>query len=171
MSVADVFVLGFGTNKKFTSRLIRRISDSWCSHAWIEYSSLSFGGMWAVHAQPEGIIKESIFSAWRKYPTRRRFEVIVEPEKIREAIAHAIALLGRPYDYGVIVNGLKLLRLRRTGRSSRIRRNNYKLHCSEFICIVLRYLEIDGAYDLDPEATYPGKLYEFVSGHPQFRPI
>jgi len=172
MGAADVFVVGFGTNHKWTSKLIRRATDSWCSHTWIEYGSLTYGGIWTIHAQSDGIVKERMAKVWKKYPTFRRFELVhVSQAQIREAIGYAIEQLGTPYDYGVIGNGAKLWWWRQTGRYRSPRYNPRELHCSEFVTKVLHFLDIEGVDILDPELTHPGKLYKFMENHPNFKPV
>jgi len=173
MPAADVFVVGVGTNTERTSKMICRMTDSWCSHAWIEYSSLSFGGMWAIHAQSDGVVKERMGKVWAKYPTFRRFELVgVSQDTVRQAIASAIDKIGTPYDWGIIMNGIKLWWYLKTGHISRPRYNPRELHCSEFVSVVLRDVGVESWEQLDAEVIHPGKLFNFMYPyHPNFRPI
>lgn len=165
MSAPDVFVVGFGTNQEPMSKLVRNITGSPWSHSWIEYSSLSFGGLWAVHAQKTGVIKERIFDVWRKYPTRKRFEI---KHDIREGIKIALAAVGKPYDFrSVFINSIILYWWRMTGKLVADPVRDATLYsCSELVTVALIESEFPGANTLDPELTTPGMLFEFCSRRP-----
>lgn len=171
MGAADVFVVGFGTNRKWTSKMIREATGSWCSHVWIEYSSFRLGGMHAIHAQSEGVIRDDVFDVWDKYPKFKRYEVMMKSNEIHNGIKYAINMIGTPYDYGVIINGLKLWWWRETMRYTTPHRNPRELHCSEFVTLVLDYINIPNINKLDPELTYPGKLWKFVRDSSVFREV
>jgi len=164
-----MLVVGIGTNDKLKSRLVRAATGSWCSHSWIEFSSTEHG-IWAVHAQPEGVVREGVIDVVKAYPKHRRFEVVGVPLELElSAIGNALAALGTPYDWGVIINAVKLVRWRLTGRTSRLHRNPREFHCSEFVSMVIRDLGIPKSEQLDPEAVHPGKVFNFMVGHRSFR--
>lgn len=168
MPAADTFVVGLGTNQKWTSRLIRKAIKSEVSHGWIEYAS-PIGGMWVIHAQPDGIIKEPLLDVLFRYSPHKRFELCLPQPVITEAINNALSRIGTPYDYGVIRNGIKLWYWHRTGRYSEPVRNPRELHCIEFIVLVLQEAGVKDADMLDPELTHAGKLLNFITDHSQFR--
>lgn len=157
-------IIGVGTNRKLTSRLIRRATRSWCSHAWIEIDDFH-----AIHAVSEGVVKERLPFVWQAYPHLRRYELVgFHPVEIRLGVRKAIELIGHPYDFNVIVNGISLWWWYLTGIVHEPRRNPRALHCSEFACLVLRSMPLAMAGQLDPETTHPGKLDAWLLGHPQF---
>lgn len=171
MGAADVVVVGFGTNGKWSSKMIRRATNSWCSHTWIEYSSTEYGAMNAIHAQPEGVVKQRVLDVWNTYPKSRRYELTMPPQDIRLAIRYAVERLGTPYDYGALLNAMKLWWWRETSVFSKPRRNPRELHCSELVSLVLAHVDVVGADLIDPELTTPGQLWRYVEGHRQFREV
>lgn len=157
-----------GTNNKWISRLIRSAIRSKHSHAWLEFYRGAYS--YVIHAQPKGIVIEQRSEVYERYPTMQRFEVVLSAkQKIIDAEHYAHSLLGVAYDYGVISNGLKLWWWYKTGRISKPYVDPVRLHCSEFVCLVLRKLGVTNWEQLNPELTHPGKLYNFMKGNSYFR--
>jgi len=164
-----VILVGVGTNKKWHSRLVRRVTDSWASHAWLEI--VEPDSAWVIHAQPEGVVRQHLGKVLRAYPTYRRYLLRCSPGDMRRAELSALSYVGRPYDWGVIRNALRLLWWKRTGSVIPPQRRPWQLHCTEFVCLVLRELDIPDTSVLDPEATTPGKLAEWLTDHPDFKEV
>jgi len=157
MPIAERYVIGLGTNDKFVSRLIRVATNGWCSHTWLEYSSIRFGGLWVIHATDTGVVRERIMDIWRRYPTRKRYEVRWD---LTEGMRQAVEALGTPYDYGsTLTNALLLVLNRYTSYAPPdIARNPKLFNCSEFVAMILKASGIPGHGQIDPEATSPIKL-------------
>lgn len=150
--------VGFGTNDKWTSRLIRWATRSEWSHAWIEYPSSILGGRWAVHAGPNGVVPVPIEQVEEAYPKRKLYECSVNLDL---GFQWARNRIGAKYDYGVIWNGIILVLHRVTGwewLNEVVTRNAVRMSCSEFVAGILKASGVDGTADMDIELTPPGDL-------------
>lgn len=155
--------IGFGTNQKPHSRLIRWATDARWSHAWIEYESELWGGMWVAHAAPHGVVKVPLFKVLKAYPTYVRFDCAAP---LDGGFDWARRYVGAPYDYGAIWNGL----LYAVHRVTKFRflydivsRNTSKYTCSEFVAGFLKASGIRCFARLDPELMPPGDLFNVCS--------
>lgn len=160
--------IGFGTNEKWLSRLIRWATRSPWSHAWIEYPSGVWGGRWVAQAWPKGIVKVPLKQVEEMYTTRRVYEC---KPNMEAGFQWAGSRLYADYDYGVIWNGLLLVLHRVTGwawLNQIVHRNTAKLSCSEFAAGFLKTAGVRGAESLDPELTTPGALEKFCSSSDDF---
>ena len=161
--------VGFGTNERFHSRLIRWATDSRWSHTWIEYQSGLWGGWWAAHAAPHGIVKVPLEKVLKEYPVNTRFQSIRDT---RGGFAWARNYIGAPYDYGVVWNGL-LYAVHRTIKwdflYKVVSRNTSKYTCSEFVTAFLKASDIRTVAGLDPELTPPVVLYNVLLQSGEFR--
>jgi hypothetical protein len=157
-----VMIVGLGTNNRLNSRLIRHATRSWCSHAWLEVDCEH-----AIHATSDGVVEEDLPMVWLAYPRMRRYSVKLHDAELAHGAAQARALIGQPYDWGVIPNGFALWWWYITGMVSRVRRDEQSIHCSELVCLVLRSMPLVKKEQIDPELTHPGKLDAWCIGHPQ----
>ena len=160
--------IGFATNKKLYSRLIRWAIQCPYSHVWLEYPSTLWAGQWAAHATEGGVRKEALEQAIKRYPKHVAFEskIVLQPGMMK-----ARNLLGKKYDYKVIWHAILLVLYRTTGWKFLWRlviRDMRKLTCSEFVSIILKGADVPGAERLDPELVSPADLYEFVRHSPHF---
>lgn len=148
--------IGFGTNDKWTSRLIRWATGGDISHAWLEYPSLLWGGRWVAHAGKYGVVKVPIDAVEKAYSRRRMYACRVG---IESGLRHVAGYVGDEYDFmGAIWNGLLLVLFRATGWKWLYRvvhRNTSKLTCSEFLVLFLQAAKVPGAETLDAELTTP----------------
>lgn len=159
-------VVGIGTNDRLSSRLVRRITRSDYSHAWVEY------GETVYHAQSKGVIDEEVSEVWKKYPKMRRFRLLAPSDIAERCAEYAETMIGIPYDYNVIGNGIRLWWYFVTGRITKPEVDPYRFHCVEFAIHVLREAAPISKLDqLDPELTYPGKLLTWLEGHTRFKEI
>lgn len=163
MPASDVYVVGLGTNEKPLSRTIRRATEGWCSHAWLEYSSLRFGGMWTIHATAEGVRRERVLDVWARYPTMKRYEV---RHDLSPGIVRAVEAIGTPYDYGATIFNVLLFYLMRHGlyNNQNIMRTEGLYNCSELVTSILKWSYVPGHREMDPEATPPIKLDSICRG-------
>jgi hypothetical protein len=152
--------IGFGTNDRLHSRLIRAATDSRWSHTWIEYESALWGGRWVAHASPTGVVKVPIERVLEEYPEHVRLSCSAD---LRGGFAWARSYVGAPYDYGVIWNGLIYAVHRATDWDflhKIVWRNTAKFTCSEFVTGFLRAADVRTVAGLEPELTPPVLLWK-----------
>lgn len=177
--VSVKLIVGVGTNTSLTAKLIRGATHSEFSHAWLEVveDTIDEQGIRiqratrTIHAQPKGIIVQPVETVHNNYPIHRRFLIRSSQVVLNQGIKRAESLMGTKYDYGVIPNGIKLWWWYLTGTIISPTRNKHKLHCSEFVCIVLKHMKLLDSENLDPEIIHPGKLFNFMSGNYVFQPL
>jgi len=163
--------IGFGTNEKWVSRLIRWATKSVVSHVWIEYPSGVWGGRWAAHSWDRGVVKVPLEQVEEAYPTRRIYELKIQVDQLSPGFDWARKRIYAAYDYGVIWNGLLLVLHRATGwkfLEGAIHRNAAKFSCSEFVAGFLKAAGVNGTESVDPELTTPGDLEKFCSSSNDF---
>lgn len=160
--------VGFGTNEKWTSKLIRWATRSPWSHVWIEYPSAIWGGRWVAHSWAEGVTKVPLDQVETMYPVRKTFECRPNMEA---GFLWARKYVNAGYDYGVIWNGLLLVLHHATGWEwlhKIVIRSAAKFSCSEFVCGFLKAAEVAGTESMDLELTTPGDLEKFCSSSKDF---
>ena len=161
--------VGFGTNEKWTSKLIRWVTKSECSHVWIEYPSVTWGGRWVVHSWGSaGVVKVPLEQVEKDYPTHRSYECSLN---IDGGFQWARQRLGARYDYGVIWNGFLLVLHRITGwgwLNDVLHRNAARFSCSEFVAGFLKAAGVPGTEHMDPEFITPEALREFCAWSEDF---
>jgi hypothetical protein len=155
--------IGFGTNGKWTSRLIRWATRGDISHAWLEYPSLLWGGRWVAHAGSNGLVKVQLTRVERAYPNHRVYACKRELESGLRGVA---GYVGAEYDFlGAIWNGILLVMLRITGWGwlwRIVHRNTSKVTCSEFVTLFLQSAGLPGSMEIDAELTTPIGLETWV---------
>lgn len=174
-----MILIGFGTNDKLASRLIRWATRSPWSHVWIEYPSGVWGGRWVAHSWADGVVKVPLERVEAAYPRRKLYECQVD---LSQGLEWARRYIAASYDYGVIWNGLILAVYRVTGwkwLQRIVHRNAARFSCSEFVGGILkasgvRGVESSGAVEVgiedrfDPELTTPGDLERFCADSDDF---
>jgi len=181
-----VICIGFGTNEKLYSKVICWASRSDWSHTWIEYPSGVWGGRWAIHATPDGLIKVPLERVHARYTRRKAYECKCDLE---EGFKWGRQHVSAEYDYGVIWNLILLVLLRATGWVwlwEMVARNLSKYSCSEYVMGFLKaagvfttdnerlFLEttgVMGATRVDPELTTPGDLERFCEVSDDFQAL
>lgn len=156
--------IGFGTNEKFHSKLIRWITNHHHSHVWIEYVSETWDGVWIAHASPKGVVKETQENVYERYPKHVVYDIAIDVKKGLHAVRNDF---GADYDYpSVIWNGF-LLTIYKVIRWNKLHklaaRNVSKFSCSEFVSKILKKAGVPGADSLDPELTTPADLERFCA--------
>ena len=163
--------IGFGTNEKWTSKLIRWATRSEWSHVWIEYPSGVWGGRWVAHSWADGVMKVPLEQIEQTYPTRKIYECRVQIDHLAAGFNWARKYISADYDYGVIWNGLLLVLYRATNWQwlwKVVTRNASKFSCSEFVGGFLKAAGVNETESLDPELTTPGDLEKFCSSSNDF---
>jgi hypothetical protein len=171
--------IGFGTNDKLASRLIRWATRSEWSHVWIEYPSGVWGGRWVAHSWADGVVKVPLERVEAAYPRRLVYECRAD---LTEGLKWARQYIAAAYDYGVIWNGLLLALYRATGwgwLSKAVHRNAARYSCSEFVGGIFKASGVQGVESsgaivgevedrFDPELTTPGDLAKFCADSDDF---
>lgn len=160
--------LGFGTNDRLRSRIIRWATKSRWSHCWVEYPSGIWGGRWAAHSTPDGVVKVPVEQVEKDYPKHKRYEVRVPVYDLAPGFTWAREHIGASYDYGVIWNMILLLLYRSTGWErlyNIVIRNAARFSCSEFASGFLRSSGVV-ADTVDIDLVYPGELDTLCSESP-----
>lgn len=155
--------VGFGTNERFHSRLIRWATESRWSHTWLEYESILWRGIWVAHAAPHGVVKVQLAKVLQEYPVNIRFSY---EANLTDGFAWARDYIGAPYDYGAIWNGLLYAAHRVTKWQflhNVVSRNTSKHTCSEFVAGFLKASKTPGFEGLDPELIPPGDLFNICT--------
>lgn len=160
----------FGTNDKWTSRLIRWVTKSDVSHTWIEYPSEVLGGLWVVHSSSDGVVAEPQERVCNRYPTYEAYECLID---LSDGFRWARQHIGyTEYDYGVIWNGLLLVLYGLTQwewLKKIVWRCASKLSCSEFNTGFLQNAgTAKGIEEYDAELTTSGALREFCRSSDDF---
>jgi hypothetical protein len=160
--------VGFGTNNKLRSKLIRWATKSKWSHAWIEYHSDLWGGVWAVHSHKQGVVKVPFEQIYEEYTKRKIYQCDCDTER---GFAWASKRVGLQYDYGVIWNGILLVLYGLFGWEflwKLVVRDAARMSCSEFVAGFLKAAEIEGMENFDPELTTSGMLEKFCFSSKDF---
>lgn len=169
---SERYIIGLGTNNRFESRIVRAVTGGWCSHSWLEYSSMRFGGIWVIHSTGDrGVVRERFMDVWRRYPVRKRYEVNWD---LTEGLATAINVIKTPYDTKTAyVNAVLLFMHRYLGYTAEdIARNSSLFTCSELTTLTLKDSRVPNHEQLDPEATTPIMLDGIcASGSPIFKEL
>lgn len=163
--------IGFGTNDRWTSKLIRWATKSPWSHVWIEYPSDIWGGRWAAHSRLDGLAKVPLERIEATYSPRKIYELRVKRNSLASGFRWARGHITAGYDYGVVWNGVLLVLYRATKWQwlwHIVMRNAAKFSCSEFVGGFLKAAGVSGTAGMDPELTTPGDLEGFCSSSDDF---
>jgi hypothetical protein len=153
--------IGFSTTDALLSRLIRRLTRSRVSHAWLVYRDVDFD---------REMVMEAVGAGFRivpldKFARHNRIVEIVTPRySIDEGLKAAVDWLGEGYDRRGLVGMALLLLFRALRRRTRGVRNLIAspraLFCSEAVARACRASGYPG-FERDPETTTPQDLYAF----------
>ncbi len=153
--------IGFSTTDALLSRLIRRLTRSSVSHAWLVYRDVDFD---------REMVMEAVGAGFRIVPLdkfaqhNRIVEIVTPRHPIDEGLKAAVDWLGEGYDAKGLVGMALLLLLRAFRRRTRRARNLIAspraLFCSEAVARACRACAYPG-FERDPETTSPQDLYAF----------
>lgn len=165
--------IGFSTTRQASSRFIRWITASACSHAFIAFDDSVLNLRMVMQAQSWGFelrpwnrwLRENILVA--------EFAPVAGP--LDGALTRLAGRLGTKFNYrSAIFIGIKSLLASwyKNRFTLNINRSPWKLTCSESVVRFLQYGNYRTAARLDPETTSPGRLLrEVMCGKDEFRPI
>lgn len=154
--------IGFSTTNGWRSRLIRWVTHSPCSHAWISFNDDTLGLRLVMQAETWGF-EVRPWSRWTKENIRvAEFSPIGPP--LEESLRWIATFLGSQYDYkAAFLSGI--WRWVRRGIRSRFN-DPGKLMCSEGLIRFLQHGQYNAVGGLDPELTPPKKALGRVLRHP-----
>ena len=162
--------IGFSTTDALLSRLIRRLTRSKVSHAWLVYRDVDFD---------REMVMEAVGAGFRIVPLdkfaqhNRIVEIVTPRHPIDEGLKAAVDWLGEGYDArGLVGMGLLLLvraLRRRTRRVRNLFASRRALFCSEAVARACRASAYPG-FDRDPETTSPQDLYAFFEAERRATP-
>ncbi len=153
--------IGFSTTDALLSRLIRRLTRSEVSHAFLVYRDVDFDRVMVMEAVGAGF-RVVPFDKFEQH--NRIVEIVTPRHPIDEGLKAAVDWLGEAYDTsGLIGMGLLLLfrgLRRRTRRLRNLIASPRALFCSEAVARACRACAYPG-FDREPETTTPQDLYAF----------
>jgi len=156
-------VVGFSTRPlNPLSWLIRRVTGAKCSHAWLMFREPFFDRLMVVEATEWGVrmIDAEIF--WRRNKIIRVYSI---KQDLTGTVQKSGNLLGDLYDFsglvgmGFVAAAAKWMH-RKVKNPLQVRGS---LFCSEFVVQVLKQAGYPNTADLDPSATSPQQVYQFLA--------
>jgi hypothetical protein len=146
--------IGFSTTNKFLSRVIRWVTRSPCSHAWIAFNAPVLGMRLVMQAESWGYELRP-WARW-KHENILVAEFIPRRKPLDNSLKWIATFLGTRYDYrAALLAGL----WHWLGRAMRGKFNDPdKLMCSEGVIRFLQKAEYEAVADMDPEITSPKRL-------------
>lgn len=167
MSDKEVYIC-FGRWATLKSWLIRWVTRSEWSHVWIEYSSDRWQSRMVVHSDLKGVIVEPVSNFYERR-SRPSASAIYKVSKGRTDLGflESKRYLGKDYGYIAVIINIFLLLLWRAGfKGLEGVRDVGRYICSEFCTLFIKHCQIP--CDLDPEHTWPGKLNDWITSHPNY---
>jgi hypothetical protein len=161
--------VGFSTTDALLSRLVRRLSRSRVSHAFLVYRDVDFD---------REMVMEAVGAGFRLLPLDKfaRHNSIVRiftpRHSLDEGLKAAVDWLGEGYDApGLLGMGLLLvarsLRIRVKSRNFLARSSS--LFCSEAVALACRTARYPG-FRFEPETTTPEDLFAFFAAEEEAAP-
>ena len=165
--------IGFSTTRQVSSRFIRWITGSSCSHAFVAFYDSVLDQRMVMQAQSWGFelrpwnrwLRENILVA--------EFDPVAGP--LDGALVSLAERLGTKFNFrSAIFIGIKSLLSSwyKNRFTLNINRSPWKLTCSESVVRFLQYGSYQTTAFLDPETTSPGLLLREVMRNPdEFKPL
>lgn len=164
-------LFGFSRDKGIKSKLIQWITDGKWSHAWIEYESADWSGLWVAQADVNGVSTEPSERVFKKKAEIVRYEVV--DWDMTPGFKGVKSYIGADYDYLTVVwNSLLLILYKITKLGflwQIVRRDSTKFTCAEFASLAIICSGMPGCGKLDPEMTTASMLLDFCAGSEYFK--
>ena len=164
--------IGFGTNERLASRLIRRATESDWSHTWLEFPSSVWGSKWVAHSGPGGITKIPLSIVEEAYPERSVYLIGIDVKRLHTGFRWARDHIGSDSGYNVAWNGFLFLLWRATVWErlyGTIRKNVARYTGSDFVAGFLKAGGVTGFEKSDPKQVTPGHLERFCNHSNDFQ--
>lgn len=153
--------VGFSTQKKNPiSKIIRKLTGSTVSHAWLVFDDPVFEREMVIEATETGVV----MTPFDVFSVRNDVVEILTPRiSLHSGLKTAGQWLGESYDFTGLFGTAIVLLGRWFKRRWKNPFNNAKaMFCSEFVVRVLQESGYPGSECLDPSATTPQDLREFM---------
>jgi hypothetical protein len=155
--------VGFSTPKRFNpvSWVIRRLTGSRVSHAFLVYRSRDFGEELVIEAHELGFR----LLRFKQFQKDNRLVALVEPKVSLDAGLPVVARwIGTTYDYLGLLGTAVVLVGRWLERKWKNPATSAKaVFCSESVVRVMQAVDYPGASKLVPDATTPQDLLDFMT--------
>jgi hypothetical protein len=165
--------IGFSTTRQVSSRFIRWITASSCSHAFIAFDDRALDQRMVMQAQSWGFE----LRPWNRWLRENILVAEFSPTgaPLDNALTSIAKRLGTRFNYrSAIFIGIKSLLSSwyKNRFTLNINRSPWKLTCSESVVRLLQYGKYRTAAGLDPETTSPGQLLREIMRSPgEFKPL
>lgn len=157
--------IGFSTSNSVISKIIRKLTKSKVSHAYIKCQIEKYDVV--LHANAHGVEFDKYDDFDRKFKIVYEYDLALTDEQERKFMEYAIRQLDRPYDFLGVAGFLWVLTNRSLGRKVKNPfRNRSSYYCSELILASLQAAGFDGADQLDKDLVTPEDLVVFLDNHP-----
>ncbi len=159
--------IGFSTQNNLSSRLIRWITQSPCSHSFIAFDDSALRMRLIMQAKAWGFELRPLKRWLNKNLVVAEFKPMAQP--LEGALLAIAELLGTKFDYrsGIVVLLVSLfVRWTKSRFSLKVNSSPSKLICSEAVIRLLKMADYKAVRDLNPEITSPGALLRVVMGNP-----
>ncbi len=151
--------IGFSRSRHIGSKIIRFFTRSLVSHTFLIVHNSFIGMDMILEAVPGGFHLVTLEAFDKKYEIVYTVPIVdVDDAEIRKATKW----LGRNYDYLGVLGTLVVLAGRLFNRKWRNPINTKAVFCSEALALLLQVSDYPNAEKLDPSATTPIDLYNFL---------
>lgn len=163
-------IIGFSTTDSIISRIIIWATRSEASHSYVLFYVA--GELLVIHSGIYGVNCDYYKKFQKSNKIVSEFKLLIDPDKERHALAHAIHKLDNKYDFLSVIGFGWVLFNRVIGRRVKSPFTNQSAyHCSE---LALEEMRCAGLKDLDAydrELTSPEDLIHCLSAHQQAKEI
>lgn len=160
-------VIGFSTTKKIISRIIRWISKSKVSHAWIGFYDETLEMKMVMQAEMTGYEVIPI-SRWKR-KNILKYVFTSDSLPLHDGLLYIAKYLGVEYDFlSALKTGLKRWFKKLFKRPLQ---SPKKLMCSESVTLALQKAGAKCVYNVNTEMISPGELLKLVEGSKEFRSV
>ena len=158
--------MGFSTSKGVVSWVIRKITRSKASHAWITFRDETLNKTVVMHATRMGFHLEPWSKFVKHNDIKAQFTCTLD---LLPGVQYMADWLGTKYDYKSIFGFIWVWIASWFKRKIKNPlRDTSKMVCSEAMTLIIQKAGVVEAEALDPESATPEALWEFMGGHEQF---
>jgi len=157
-------IIGFSTTNKIFSRLIKWVTGSKASHSYVLVTVA--GEPIVVHSTHNGVNCDHYNKFKKDKKVVAEYELLIDEETEKNATAHALRLLDKPYDILSIVGFGWVLFCKSLGfKVKNPFPNRSAYQCSEFALTIMRKANLEGSEKFAKELVSPEDLISFVKDH------
>jgi hypothetical protein len=163
-------IIGFSSTDAIISRIIKWFTRSKASHAYVLFEVA--GEQLVIHSTEKGINCDCYRKFVKENKIVAEYKLLIDKDSDRRALAQAICMLDKPYDFLSVLGFGWVIFNRVIGR--RIKNpfpNRSAYHCSEFALTMLRKAKLQDLEHLSRELTAPEDLIHALDVHPQAKEL